>query len=413
MLIIYRFLINLILLISPVILIFRFVKKKEHPIRFKEKFCFFSKYKKKGNLIWFHGASVGELLSIIPIVEKLEKNKKIKQILITSNTLSSSKIIEKFRFKKVIHQFFPIDSNFFSKKFLSHWQPSSAFFIDSEIWPNMIMNLNEKKIPISLINARITKKTFNKWKLLTYFSKKIFEKIDLCLTSNTISKIYLKRLGAKNVKFIGNLKFSQSEKIIDQLDQRLKKFIKSKKIWCASSTHYPEEKFCGNVHKKLKTKYKNLMTIIIPRHIDRVDQIKEELNKQDLRVHLHFPKKNIPLNTDIYLVNAFGKTKSFYNSCNNVFLGGSIVNRGGQNPLEATRFGCNILHGPNIQNFNEIYKLLKNLKLSNKIQNENKMAILLEKLFKKNNKTNSKNKIKKLRLIGKKILNKTYKEIIS
>ncbi len=413
MLIIYRFLINLILLISPVILIFRFVKKKEHPIRFKEKFCFFSKYKKKGNLIWFHGASVGELLSIIPIVEKLEKNKKIKQILLTSNTLSSSKIIEKFRFKKVIHQFFPIDSNFFSKKFLSHWQPSSAFFIDSEIWPNMIMNLNEKKIPISLINARITKKTFNKWKLLTYFSKKIFEKIDLCLTSNTISKIYLKRLGAKNVKFIGNLKFSQSEKIIDQLDQRLKKFIKSKKIWCASSTHYPEEKFCGNVHKKLKTKYKNLMTIIIPRHIDRVDQIKEELNKQDLRVHLHFPKKNIPLNTDIYLVNAFGKTKSFYNSCNNVFLGGSIVNRGGQNPLEATRFGCNILHGPNIQNFNEIYKLLKNLKLSNKIQNENKMAILLEKLFKKNNKTNSKNKIKKLRLIGKKILNKTYKEIIS
>ena len=408
---IYRILIYLIILISPIILIFRIFNKKEDIKRFKEKFCFFSKYRKKGNLIWFHGASVGELLSIIPIIEKLEKNKNFKKILITSNTVSSSKVIKKFKFRKVTHQFYPIDTDFFCKKFLSHWKPSLAFFIDSEIWPNMIKNLDEKKIPITLLNARITKKTFNRWRMLSFFSKQIFSKINLCLASSKESKNYLINLGAKKVKFIGNLKFSQSENNIIPLEDKLKKFFKSKKIWCASSTHYPEEQFCGKIHKKLKIKYKNLLTIIIPRHIDRVSKIKKDLENLNLKVHLHAPHKMISKNTDIYLVNEFGKTKSFYNSCDNVFLGGSLVSHGGQNPLEATRYRCNILHGPNIQNFNEIYKLLKNLKLSSEIKNENSMTITLEKLFMK--KKSSKIKIKKLELIGKRILNKTYKEIIS
>ncbi len=408
---IYRILIYLIILISPIILIFRIFNKKEDIKRFKEKFCFFSKYRKKGNLIWFHGASVGELLSIIPIIEKLEKNKNFKKILITSNTVSSSKVIKKFKFRKVTHQFYPIDTDFFCKKFLSHWKPSLAFFIDSEIWPNMIKNLDEKKIPITLLNARITKKTFNRWRMLSFFSKQIFNKINLCLASSKESKNYLINLGAKKVKFIGNLKFSQSENNIIPLEDKLKKFFKSKKIWCASSTHYPEEQFCGKIHKKLKIKYKNLLTIIIPRHIDRVSKIKKDLENLNLKVHLHTPHKMISKNTDIYLVNEFGKTKSFYNSCDNVFLGGSLVSHGGQNPLEATRYRCNILHGPNIQNFNEIYKLLKNLKLSSEIKNENSMTIMLEKLFMK--KKSSKIKIKKLELIGKRILNKTYKEIIS
>ena len=275
----------------------------------------------------------------------------------------------------------------------------------------MIKNLDEKKIPITLLNARITKKTFNRWRMLSFFSKQIFSKINLCLASSKESKNYLINLGAKKVKFIGNLKFSQSENNIIPLEDKLKKFFKSKKIWCASSTHYPEEQFCGKIHKKLKIKYKNLLTIIIPRHIDRVSKIKKDLENLNLKVHLHTPHKMISKNTDIYLVNEFGKTKSFYNSCDNVFLGGSLVSHGGQNPLEATRYRCNILHGPNIQNFNEIYKLLKNLKLSSEIKNENSMTIMLEKLFMK--KKSSKIKIKKLELIGKRILNKTYKEIIS
>jgi 3-deoxy-D-manno-octulosonic-acid transferase len=141
MLFAYRFLINLILLLSPIILIFRIIKKKEDPLRFREKIGFFSNKRAAGTLIWFHGASVGELQSVIPIIEKLEKNKNIQQILVTSNTLSSSKIIKNKKLKKVIHQFFPIDSNFLIKKFLNYWKPSMALFIDSEFWPNTILNL--------------------------------------------------------------------------------------------------------------------------------------------------------------------------------------------------------------------------------------------------------------------------------
>ena len=144
MLIFYRLLINIVFLISPIIVILRLLKKKESFKRFKEKFCFFSKKRTKGKLLWFHGASVGEIQSIIPLLERLENNKKIKQILVTSNTLSSSNIIEKFKFKKIVHQFFPIDTNILSKKFLNYWKPDVAFFIDSEIWPNTLYNLNEE-----------------------------------------------------------------------------------------------------------------------------------------------------------------------------------------------------------------------------------------------------------------------------
>ena len=145
MLTVYRALINLVLIFSPIIIIIRLLKKKEDIIRFKEKFGFFSKKRTKGKLIWFHGASVGEIQSIIPLLEKFEKNNKINQILLTSNTLSSSKIIAKIKLKKVTHQFFPIDVNFISNNFLEYWKPSAAFFIDSEIWPNMILNLKKKK----------------------------------------------------------------------------------------------------------------------------------------------------------------------------------------------------------------------------------------------------------------------------
>ena len=160
MLLIYRCLINFLLLISPLIIIYRLIKKKESFLRFKEKIGFFSYKKKiKGKLIWFHGASVGEIQSIIPLIEKYRKSKKISRILVTSNTLSSSKILENLNEKKVIHQFFPIDNNQIVKKFIEHWSPSLAVFIDSEIWPNMFINLEKKNIPIVSLNSRITKKS--------------------------------------------------------------------------------------------------------------------------------------------------------------------------------------------------------------------------------------------------------------
>ena len=163
----YKILINFLLLLSPIIFIIRLIKGKEDHLRFKEKLGFFSKKRNVGKLIWFHGASVGEIQSIIPLIEKFEKNKKINQILITSNTKSSSHIIKKFKFKKTIHQFFPIDCNLISKKFINYWKPSKVFFIDSEIWPNTLHNLCELNVPIILLNGRITKKTFNSCLLYT------------------------------------------------------------------------------------------------------------------------------------------------------------------------------------------------------------------------------------------------------
>ena len=410
MLIIYRFLINLVFLLSPIILIFRLIRKKEHKNRFKEKFCFFSKTRKKGKVLWFHGASVGEIQSIIPILEKLDKKNDINQILITSNTLSSSKIIEKFKFRKVVHQFFPIDTNYQSKKFLEFWKPSIAFFIDSEIWPNTIVNLESKKIPIVILNGRLTKRSFKRWKKLPNFSNFIFKKITFCLTASEISKRYFKKLGVKNIKFLGNLKFSQSENENLIKFEKLNKFLSSKKIWCASSTHFNEEKLCGLIHKEVKKKHKNLLTIIIPRHVERTDSIRDELKKLNLKIHTFEEKSKIKKDTDILLINSYGKTKSIYNICKIIFLGGSLVNHGGQNPLEATRFNCRIMYGPNVDNFKDIYKYLAKLKLAYKVVNLSQLKNNLNKFLSKKNK--SKNAAKKLKKIGNKILNNIYYEIM-
>ena len=409
MLVIYRILINITLILSPLIILIRLINKKEDIKRFKEKFCFFSEKRKKGKVIWFHGASVGEIQSIIPLLEKFEKNSRINQILLTSNTLSSSKIISKIKLKKVIHQFFPIDVNFISNNFLEYWKPSAAFFIDSEIWPNMILNLKKKKIPIILINGRITHKSFIRWKFFENFSKKIFDNFNLCFSSNKETVNFLKKLGAKKILNVGNLKFSQTEKKSEKIQENLKKFFKSKKVWCASSTHFNEENLCGLVHKELKKKYTNLLTIIIPRHINRTPSIKKDLNKLGLKVHTQDLKSKIPDDTDIFIVNAYGKTKSFYNYCKSVFLGGSIINHGGQNPLEAARFGCKILHGPNVSNFKEIYTFLNQNKISSKITSPKMMSKILIKFFSKKSVSNKVKK--KINNIGQKILNVTYKEV--
>ena len=162
-------------------------------------------------MIWFHGASVCEIQSIIPVVEKYENSKEINQIFITSNTLSSQKILNSYNFKKVTHQFFPIDSYYLISKFINYWKPSIALFIDSEIWPNVLIKLNENKIPIVLLNARITKKSFKRWIKIKDFAQFIFKKFEICLCSNKETVRYLKKFGANKIKYYGNLKYAQSE----------------------------------------------------------------------------------------------------------------------------------------------------------------------------------------------------------
>ena len=410
MLFFYRILINLVLLLSPIIILFRIIKKKEHPTRFLEKLGISSKNRMQGKVIWFHGSSVGEVLSIMPLIERLEKNSKIKQIVITSSTLSSSKVLEKYKLNKTVHQFFPIDANLIIKKFLNYWKPTAVFFVESEIWPNTIQNLHKRNIKIALLNARITNKTFTKWFKFKNFSKDIFNKFDLCLCQNKETKLYLKKLGTKNIKNLGNLKFSESKKIKKINKIKNFKLLNNKNILFGGiSTHYDEEIFCGKVHLELKNKYKKFISIIIPRHVNRAESIKNDLENLKLKVHLHSSKINIENDTDIYLVDTYGETKSFLNMCKVVYLGGSIIKRGGQNPLEAARSGCKVIHGSNVNNFKEIYALLNNIGVSSKINGVKDAKIKII----KNLKTNVKQKknIVKINQLGRKILNSINLEI--
>ena len=401
----YQIILTLVLPLSPLIILFRILKNKEDKKRFTEKFSISSKKRRNGKLIWFHGASVGEILSIIPIIKNYEKKKSINQILITSSTLSSSKVLEKYKFKKTIHQFYPIDHIYFTNKFLKHWRPNLAIFIESEIWPCMYKNIYNYNIPLILLNARLTKKTFNRWIKIKYFSKSIFNKILIAYPQNIETKKFLKKINPKKIKMLGNLKFSQNnEEIQNKISDQLKLEFNKKKIWVASSTHKNEEIFCAQAHLEIKKRVKNLLTIIIPRHVHRVKDIILEIESLKLKTACHSNKPKNLRNIDIYIVDTFGETNKFHKIGSSVFLGGSIIKRGGQNPLEAARYGARIFHGPNTDNFKDIYKLLKSFKISKKINTPKELASLIS--FKK-----SKNTGVKIKKIGKIILKKTIKEI--
>ena len=398
----YQVVLSIIILISPLIIILRIFKNKEDKKRFVEKFSIPSEKRRNGLLIWFHACSVGEILSIVPLIKNYEKNNAVSQILVTTSTLSSSKVLKKFKFKKTIHQFYPIDHFIFVNSFLNYWKPNIAIFVESEIWPCMFKKLKIKDIPLILLNARITKKTFNRWLKFKNFTKSILENIKIAYPQNKETKSYLKKLGLKNYSEIGNMKFAEYDDAKQNLDRRLNVELKNKKFWIASSTHNSEEIFCAKTHMILKSKYKNLITIIIPRHIHRVKEIASELERLKLKVNLHSLRPKNLKNTDIYIVDTFGETKKFHKLGGSVFLGGSIIDRGGQNPLEAARYGAKILHGPFIRNFTDIYKLLKSNKISKKINTTTQLS--KEITFNKNIQSGF-----KIKNIGEKILKKTIK----
>ena len=186
----YNILTNVAIVISPIIILYRIFIGKEETKRVVEKFCIYAQ-KKANKKIWIHAASVGELMSIVPIIRRLEKNKKIKGILLSTSTTSSAKIFKKLKLKKTSHIYFPLDNKYIVNRFIKYWQPELAIFIDSEIWPNMFKNLHSKNIPIVIMNARITKRSFNKWQIFPNFAKQVFGKISLALPQNLETLKYL------------------------------------------------------------------------------------------------------------------------------------------------------------------------------------------------------------------------------
>ena len=225
-------------------------------------------------MCWFHAVSIGELNSILPIIEAINTKYNNFEFLITTTTLSSANLIDK-RLKNlnnIRHRFFPVDVNFLVSKFLDSWKPNVIFFVDSEIWPNLTLQIKKREIPLALINARITTKTFNRWNIFPKTAKKIFNAIDLCLTANFETKRYLEQFEVKNIYHHGNIKLLSK---IDEkeIETHNKEFLRNNRFWFAASTHRGEEQLCINTHIKLKEKFRNIVTVIAPRHIERTREI--------------------------------------------------------------------------------------------------------------------------------------------
>jgi 3-deoxy-D-manno-octulosonic-acid transferase len=267
----------------------------------------------------------------------------------------------------------------------------------------MFSELEREKIPLILINARITKSSFIRWQIFPKFANKVFGKISLALPQNLETLKYLKLLKVRKIILAGNLKYFGLRNNQKNIEKLLKDKFRNLKVWCAASTHNDEEILIGKLHKKLKKREKKLITIIIPRHVNRINNITDTLNNFGLNCVIHSSNQKLAKNTDIYLVDSYGESSRFYNLSNVTFVGGSIIKHGGQNPLEPARLGNYIINGPYVKNFTEIYAFLSNLKMSSSTSNILKMEnIILKKL-----KTKIPNKnIKKIIKIGNDVLNK-------
>ena len=418
MILLYRVLTNLI---YPFIFIFLFIrvfKKKEDPKRYKEKIFVkhFNINKSKNlKLLWFHTASIGEFKSIIPLIKKIKSEKKDYEILITTNTLSSSLIAktELKKFNHVHHRFMPFDINYLIDNFLALWKPDKIFLVDSEIWPNLILKANQKKIPLALINARLTRRSFKNW--LTFFktAKTIFGTFDLCLCSNRETENFLKRFDAKNIKYEGNLK------LINEIDKRDLDTINSdllsnSRFWVAASTHKEEEIFCLKTHLELKKNYNDIITIIVPRHLDRAKKIKELSLRLNLKAQVLNENDKILDNKEIIIVNSFGVLQKYFYYAKSVFIGKSTIkrlkNEGGQSPIDAAKLGCKIYHGPFVYNFEEIYEFLERINISKKIESLNDLSFHLKEDLKKPEKDQN-NNIDQIKNLEKNILFKTMRII--
>ena len=372
-------------LLYPILFLFtysRLICKKEDPFRYKEKLLVsqFNVVKKNAlKLIWFHAASLGEFKSIIPIINELNKNTQNLKFLITTTTLSSGNLakIELKNFKNAEHRYLPYDVPFLMNKFLDLWRPDKIFLVDSEIWPNLIIKAKKLNIPIALINARLTSKSFKRWMLFPDIAKKIFGMFDLYICSSNETKKLLETLELKKIYFKGNIKF------INQTDKREirninENILPKKRFWFAASTHKEEEIFCLKTHLKIKEIYKDIVTIIAPRHVNRAKKIVSLSQKYNLNVQLLEKDNKISDGKEIIVINHFGVLQNYYKFAKSVFIGKSVIkklkNDGGQNPLEAAKLKCKIYHGPYVYNFEEVYKILEANNVSKMVENYDELS---------------------------------------
>tara|TARA_B100001765_G_scaffold184908_1_gene129355 strand:+ start:33 stop:1301 length:1269 start_codon:yes stop_codon:yes gene_type:complete len=413
LILIYKILSVIFLPIILIIIIFRIFQNKEINNRIKERFAFSSKKRPKGKLIWINASSIGEYFATLSLIKKIRKIKPKTKILLTTNTKTSALLAEKITDKNIFHQFTPQDNPLIIKKFLNYWKPSLVLWMESEFWPIILDETKKYGIEIILLNGRMSDKSFKSWNYFKFFFKEIISNFSLILTMSKFDQNNFKKLGAKNINFIGNLKFSNGELPYNKLlEKKARKIISNRSVWLAASTHQGEEVFAASIHLKLKERLnlKNLLTIIVPRNIKRADKIKKEI-KSYVPLTEQFQSKSIGPNTEIIIDNSIGQLEMWYKNVKTVFLGKSYPPKGGQNPIEPARNGCAIISGK-MSNFKEIEEEMLRNKCLIRANKPSEFYSTIEDCIKKNN------YIKNIRINAKKyvksksfILDKTVKTI--
>jgi 3-deoxy-D-manno-octulosonic-acid transferase len=343
--------------VAPRLLARRLERGKEHPTRLAERRGEASQPRPAGPLIWVHGASVGEMLAAVPLIEKIRAQKFA--VLVTSGTVTSAALAEHRLPSGALHQFVPLDAPRYVGRFLDHWRPDLALFVESDLWPNLILEAGRRKVPMIVVNGRLSERSFGRWRRVPGVIAALLSRFDLCLTQSTADAQRYGELGAPRVTSTGNLKLDVPAPPVDEaMLRQLKLTIGVRPVIAAASTHDGEETAIIAAHRRLRAKHPGLLTVIAPRHPARGSAIAEIAKVAGLSVGLRSrgvqPKQDI----DVYIADTLGELGLIYRLAPIVFMGGSLVGHGGQNPIEAIRLGAAVVHGPHVWNFAEIYATL-------------------------------------------------------
>ncbi len=309
----------------------------------------------EGKLIWLHGASIGEVLSLLILIDKIKELFPNTSILVTSGTVTSAKLMAEKLPTGVFHQYIPVDTPRAVKKFMEHWQPDMVLWAESELWPNLLMEIQKNKVPSVIINGRMSEKSFANWKKLGSFAKKILNSFQICLVQNSNEAERFRALGGQNVISIGNLKYASEPLTCCEEDLNIMlEALKERPVCLFASTHTGEEELAVRIHKRLKHTLPTSIVIIAPRHPERADEIVEICKREGLKYGLRssgdIPKED----DDIYIADSLGELGLFFRVVPIVIIGGSFIPHGGHNPIEPARLECQILYGPHMHNFKTI-----------------------------------------------------------
>jgi 3-deoxy-D-manno-octulosonic-acid transferase len=333
----------------------RRIRGKEDPARFSERIGRPGRDCPDGPLVWVHAASVGESLSMLPLIGRLVGDRPGLNVLVTTGTVTSARMMAERLPEGAFHQYVPVDRVVWVRRFLDHWRPDLALWAESEFWPNMITEAASRNIPMILINGRISPRSFAGWQRFDGMIRKLLGCFDLCLGQSDTDALRLRQLGAKSAKHVGNLKFAGAPLPVDEVELTvLQDAIGGRPVWLAASTHAGEEDMAAQVHQRLKSDHDGLLTLIVPRHTDRGEEIATRLRGQGLEVSLRSNGGVIGPGTDVYVADTMGEMGLYFRLAGVVFMGKSLVPLGGQNPLEAARLDCAIVHGPHMMNFEDI-----------------------------------------------------------